>query len=122
MRGRGSSTGDGTTEGASDDGRGRPVVMHGVLDGPARGVRTVEGWECAALDLGGVLATCTGPGAADAVGSLRAQDRVVVLGVLRARRAALPADDTVELEATLVAVAQGPHPPGSRGARPRIGA
>jgi len=122
MRSRAGSTGAGTTDVGGHEGAGRRVMLRGVVTGPARGIRTVDGWECAAVDVGGVLATCTGGGAADAVGSLGTGDRVVVLGELRARRGPRPEADAVELEATLVAVARGSHPPGHGGSRPRIGA
>ena len=114
-------TAHGTTLGRGDDGAPR-VSVRGRVHGSVRSVRTVEGWEIAAFDVGGVLVTCTGDRAADAVRALEAHADVVVVGALRARRGGCPEDDSVEVEAALVAVRRRPgrHPAGQGARRPRI--
>ncbi|OUE21824.1 hypothetical protein BFL36_10720 [Clavibacter michiganensis] len=118
---REASTADGTRIGG---GGSSHAVLRGRLGGPARGIRTAEGWELAALDVGGVLVTCAGPGAADAVRCVDAGDEVVVQGLLRARRGGRPGDDAVELDASLLAVRRRreAHPRRRRARRPRIAA
>ncbi|MFS4506453.1 hypothetical protein ACMA46_09480 [Clavibacter sp. Sh2141] len=98
------------------------VALHGCVAGPPRALRTTDGWEVASLLVGGrdgtgdphatgaaaVLAVCAGTGAAVALDALRVGDEVVVVGRLRARRAARPEDDAVELDADAVLARSGP--------------
>ncbi|WP_270980323.1 hypothetical protein [Clavibacter sp. CT19] len=111
----------GTVPDAGDDGSPQ-VALRGRIRGRVRGITTVDGWELAALHVGGVLATCTGTGAADILSALQAGDEVVVRGRLRPRRGGRPEGDSVELEAALVAVRRPPgtHPMAPRPRRPRI--
>jgi hypothetical protein len=129
-------TGMAHSTGAGDAGRGSEawVALHGRVAGPPRALRTSEGWEVASLLLRGrdgtgdphptgspgLLAVCVGRGAAVGLGALRIGDEVVVVGPLRARRAARPEDDTVELEAHAVLARSGSVSDPRTPAEPRI--
>jgi hypothetical protein len=129
-------TGMADSTGAADAGRVPEawVALHGRVAGPPRALRTSEGWEVASLlvrgrdgtgdphPIGapGVLAVCVGRGAGVALDALRTGDEVVVVGPLRARRAAHPEDDTVELDAHAVLARSGSVSDLRMPAEPRI--
>jgi hypothetical protein len=110
------------------------VALHGCVAGPPRALRTTDGWEVASLLVGGrdgtwdphesgapaVLAVCAGTGAAVALDALQVGDEVVVVGRLRARRAARPEDDAVELDAEAVLARSGSVSVPTAPAEPRI--
>jgi len=119
------------------------VVLRGSVTCAPRCIRTAEGWEVASLVLGpvaarrgpapcasalrlasrdpGLLAVCSGAGAARALACLGVGDEVIVRGRLTPRRAVRPEDDAVELVADAVLVRRR-HPAGDgRTAEPRIG-
>ncbi|UKF26531.1 MULTISPECIES: hypothetical protein [Clavibacter] len=106
------------------------VVLHGVVAGRPRCIRTVEGWEVASLlvgsgDLrgpehGAVLVVCTGAGSSATVRRVAVGDRVIVLGHLEPRRASRPEDDAVELAADAVLARRGTVAVGSQAEEPRI--
>jgi hypothetical protein len=110
------------------------VALHGSVAGPPRALRTSEGWEVVSLLLrgrdgagdphptgtAGVLAVCAGSDAAVALDALGVGDEVVVVGPLRARRAARPEDDAVELDAHAVLARSGSVSVPRMPAEPRI--
>jgi hypothetical protein len=128
------SASSGYVVGDGSDGRPAPVLLRGRLLRPVARIRTAEGWEIASLLIGGqeadtsredagapgVLATCTGAVESSGLADLTAGDAVIVTGVLRARRAARPEDDSVELEADAVLARRRPGGGGLATTTPRI--
>jgi hypothetical protein len=120
----------------SDD-EDRPVgittslVLRGHVLRVPRRIRTVEGWEVAAVVIGGrpdapgavddgLVAVCAGPGAAAAIAPLTTGAEVIVHGRLAVRRGGRPADDAVELVADALLVRRAPVASPEPAPEPRI--
>jgi hypothetical protein len=108
----------------SDD-EDRPVgittslVLRGQVLRVPRRIRTVEGWEVAAVD-DGLVAVCAGPGAAAAIAPLTTGAEVIVHGRLAVRRGGRPADDAVELVADALLLRRAPVASPEPAPEPRI--